>query len=62
MRIAIKGAPLKGNNIRVSGTVIVCHEMTEQIKLEEQLVKYKMMKQGMMQSLLTGKIRITKTD
>lgn len=35
--VMIIGSPLKGENIGVIGTVLVCHEMTNQLKLEEQL-------------------------
>lgn len=35
--VLVHGSPLKGANIGVIGTVLVCREMTNQIKLEEQL-------------------------
>jgi type I restriction enzyme S subunit len=42
-----------------TGIATVLNDMDSEIdKLEQKLVKYKMLKQGMMQVLLTGKIRL----
>lgn len=57
-QISIPIPPKKENQISIAKTL---SEMDEEIQqLENRLEKQKMMKQGMMQSLLTGKIRLNK--